>query len=122
MIMPYIGSTAFSCERNWRWKAALDLHRQDWDESLLKLGTSSRDWLGKVLWPSEVVGEVTREAARHTGLAEGTPVVAGSADHIAGLSAGVKSGDLLVKLEGPGTSSMIWTGWSWIPASSWTTT
>ena len=47
---------------------------------------------------------VTGEAAGHTGLAEGTPVVAGSADHIASaFSAGVKSpGDLLVKLGGAG--------------------
>jgi len=47
---------------------------------------------------------VTEEAAGHTGLSAGTPVVAGSADHIASaFSAGVKSpGDLLVKLGGAG--------------------
>jgi len=95
----------FSCERNWALESGLfDLHRQDWDESLLKLGTVTRDWVGKVLWPSEVVGGIKGAAALHTGLAEGTPVVAGSADHIASaFSAGVKSpGDLLVKLGGAG--------------------
>jgi xylulokinase len=96
---------SFSCERNWALESGLfDLHRQDWDESLLTLSTSTRDWLGKVRWPSEVAGEMTADAARHTGLPGGTPVVAGSADHIASaFSAGVKSpGDLLVKLGGAG--------------------
>jgi xylulokinase len=96
---------SLSCERNWALESGLfDLHREDWDESLLKLSTITRDWLGKVSWPSEVVGELNGGAALHTGLAEGTPVVAGSADHIASaFSAGVKSpGDLLVKLGGAG--------------------
>ncbi len=96
---------ALICERNWALESGLfDLRREDWDESLLNLSTITRDWLGKVSWPSEVVGGVNGEAARHTGLAEGTPVVTGSADHIASaFSAGVKSpGDLLVKLGGAG--------------------
>jgi xylulokinase len=96
---------SFACERNWALESGLfDLHREDWDESLLKLSMISRDWLGRVSWPSEVVGGMNGEAARHTGLAEGTPVVTGSADHIASaFSAGVKSpGDLLVKLGGAG--------------------
>ncbi len=95
----------FSCERNWALESGLfDLQRQDWDDSLLRLSTITRDWLGTVHWPGEVAGEVTEEAAGHTGLAVGTPVVAGSADHIASaFSAGVKSpGDLLVKLGGAG--------------------
>jgi xylulokinase len=54
--------------------------------------------------PSERIGGLTTEAAHHLGLAEGTPVVAGSADHIASaFSAGIKRpGDLLVKLGGAG--------------------
>lgn len=95
----------FSCERNWALESGLfDLQRQDWDEHLLSLSTIDRDWLGEVHWPSDVVGEVTPAAAEHTGLAPGTPVVAGSADHIASaFSAGLKSpGDLLVKLGGAG--------------------
>jgi len=95
----------FSCERNWALESGLfDLHRQDWDDSLLKVGTIDRGWLGTVHWPSEVVGEVNAEAARHTELTAGTPVAAGSADHIASaFSAGVKSpGDVLVKLGGAG--------------------
>lgn len=95
----------FSCERNWALESGLfDLHREDWDDTLLALSTIDRSWLGEVHWPSDVVGEVTRDAADHTGLRPGTPVVAGSADHIASaFSAGLKTpGDLLVKLGGAG--------------------
>lgn len=96
---------AFSIERNWALESGLfDLYRQDWDDSLLALCTIDRSWLGTVHWPAEVVGEVTNEAEKFTGLAAGTPVVAGSADHIASaFSAGLKEqGDLLVKLGGAG--------------------
>ena len=95
----------YSCERNWALESGLfDICAQDWDRSILDLSTISRDWLGEVHWPGEVVGRVTAEAARHTGLCPGTPVVAGSADHVASaFSAGLKApGDLLVKLGGAG--------------------
>jgi xylulokinase len=94
-----------SCERNWALESGLfDLQRQDWDDTLLALSTIPRQWLATVHWASDVVGTVTPEAAAHTGLRVGTPVVAGSADHIASaFSAGVKTpGDLLVKLGGAG--------------------
>nr|BAL55921.1 carbohydrate kinase FGGY [uncultured Chloroflexota bacterium] len=96
---------ALSIERNWALESGLfDLHRENWDDNLLALATISREWLGKIHWPAEVVGEVTPEAAAFTGLRTGTPVVAGSADHIASaFSAGLKKqGDLLVKLGGAG--------------------
>lgn len=95
----------FSIERNWALESGLfDLHKEDWDDTLLELATINRTWLGEVHWPADVVGKVTKEAARETGLAEGTPVVAGSADHIASaFSAGLKEhGDLLIKLGGAG--------------------
>lgn len=95
----------FPCERNWALESGLfDLHREEWDETLLELSAIPRDWLGEVHWPSDVVGQVSKEAAAHTGLCAGTPVVAGSADHIASaFSAGLKApGDLLVKLGGAG--------------------
>jgi xylulokinase len=94
-----------SVERNWALESGLfDLHTEDWSVDLLELNGLSRDWLGPVHWPSDVVGEVTPEAAAEAGLTAGTPVVAGSADHIASaFSAGLKSpGDLLVKLGGAG--------------------
>ena len=95
----------FSAERNWALESGLfDLQRQDWDDGLLELAGIPRDWLGEVHWPAEVAGTVGAQAARECGLAAGTPVVAGSADHIASaFSAGVHAqGDLLVKLGGAG--------------------
>ena len=54
--------------------------------------------LPRLAWPSEVVGTVTAEAAAQTGLAEGTPVAAGTVDAWAeAFSAGVREpGDLMV--------------------------
>lgn len=95
----------FSIERNWALESGLfDLEKEDWDDALLELATIRREHLGEVHWASEVVGRVTPQAAKSTGLLEGTPVVAGSADHIASaFSAGLKEqGDLLVKLGGAG--------------------
>ncbi len=94
-----------SIERNWAMESGLfDFRRQDWDDRLLSLAGIDRSWLGEVHWPADVVGQVTSKAAQATGLLAGTPVVAGSADHIASaFSAGIREpGDLLVKLGGAG--------------------
>ena len=98
-------SGTYTIERNWALESGLfDLHTEDWDDSLLQLGGIGRSCLGEVHWPADVIGTVTREAAHASGLAEGTPVVAGSADHVASaFSAGLRRpGDLLVKLGGSG--------------------
>ena len=95
----------FSAERNWALESGLfDLHYEDWDDTLMALAGINRSWLGTIHWPADVVGSVTAAAALACGLAEDTPVVAGSADHIASaFSAGVRDeGDLLVKLGGAG--------------------
>jgi xylulokinase len=49
-------------------------------------------------WTGEIAGRVTREAARETGLAEGTPVITGTADAAAeAVSAGMAApGDMMV--------------------------
>jgi xylulokinase len=54
--------------------------------------------LPRLVWPTEVVGKVTREAARATGLAAGTPVIGGAPDAPAeAVSAGVLGpGDLMI--------------------------
>jgi xylulokinase len=92
-------------ERNWALESGLyDLEREDWDDELLALANVSRLKLPPVYSPSEVIGKLSMQAAHDTGLMEGTPVVAGSADHIASaFSVGLKqNGDLLVKLGGAG--------------------
>ncbi len=74
-----------------------DIHKQEW----------ATDWIEEVLpglalprlvWPSEQVGVVNGTAAAATGLAEGTPVVAGTVDAWAeAFSVGVRRpGDLML--------------------------
>jgi xylulokinase len=95
----------FHLERNWALESGyFDLYKEDWDDELLGLSSINRNLLASVHWPADVVGSVTKEAAAALGLQEGTPVVAGSADHIASsFSSGLKNqGDLLVKLGGAG--------------------
>lgn len=95
----------FHIERNWALESGyFDLYTEDWDDEILALSTIDRSLLANVHWPSDVIGKVTPEASKLTGLASGTPVVAGSADHIASsFSSGLKNpGDLLVKLGGAG--------------------
>ncbi len=94
-----------SIEQNWALESGLyNLERRDWDDDLLTIAKISHQQLPPVHRPSQVIGRLTAQAARATSLLEGTPVVAGSADHVASaFSAGVKeNGDLLVKLGGAG--------------------
>ncbi len=96
---------ARSAERNWALESGLfDFRKECWIPELLEAAGIEEAWLGPVRWPHEVVGEVTPKAAAASGLRPGTPVVAGSADHVASaFSAGVvEAGDLLVKLGGAG--------------------
>lgn len=60
-----------------------------WAEDLCS-GIVETNRLPEIAWTAQIVGGVTREAARTTGLAEGTPVIAGTADAAAeALSVGV---------------------------------
>jgi xylulokinase len=54
--------------------------------------------LPKILWSCEVAGSITAEAARVTGLAEGTPVISGTIDAAAeAISAGLANfGDMMI--------------------------
>jgi xylulokinase len=54
--------------------------------------------LPEPVWTSDIVGEVTKDAARATGLAAGTPVIAGTIDAAAeALSVGViRKGDMMI--------------------------
>lgn len=66
-----------------------DADRQEWcadyAEDLLDPGQ-----LPRLVWPTDIVGDVTAEAAAQTGLAQGTPVTAGTIDAAAeALSVGV---------------------------------
>lgn len=101
----YLLTDTPTLEQNWALESGLfDIQRKDWDDTLLGLSRIRRSLLPPVHFPSDVIGRVTAKAAAQTGLIAGTPVVSGSADHVASaFSVGVKqNGDLLIKLGGAG--------------------
>jgi len=94
-----------SIEANWALESGLfDLETKDWALDILHAAGVNPDLLPAVRRPDEVVGALTNAAAAETGLRPGTPVVAGSADHVSSAFAAglVREGDLLVKLGGAG--------------------
>lgn len=74
-----------------------DLAGRDWSEAGCA-PVCRPDKLAKPMWTTDVAGRVTGEAAAQTGLAEGTPVIAGTADAASeAVSAGVLDpGDTMV--------------------------
>jgi xylulokinase len=65
-----------------------DPARLQWSDEILRATAVPRTLLPDVGGSSEVVGKITADAARQTGLSEGTPVVGGGADNACG-AAGV---------------------------------
>ncbi len=74
-----------------------DVHNRRWSPAMAEAITPL-DKLPRLIWSVDVAGEITPEAARETGLAAGTPVIAGTADAAAeALSAGLsRPGDLML--------------------------
>lgn len=61
----------------------LDIKTRDWSQEMLDALGIPLEWLPKTYEGPEVTGKVSSEAARLTGLAAGTPVVAGGGDQAA---------------------------------------
>lgn len=74
-----------------------DIHNLTWSDRYAGVIVGDVP-LPRLAWPGEVVGEVTPEAARQTGLRPGTPVTAGTIDAISeAISVGVmQPGDLMM--------------------------
>ena len=79
------------------WGPFYDIRANAWIDEWVS-GTVEPERLPRLVWPTEVVGRVTADAARACGLAVGTPVIAGAPDAPAeAVSAGVLGpGDLMV--------------------------
>ena len=77
-----------------------DFDKKEWDKRLLSLIGLTKENMPKIVNPLERVGQVLDEAAKDTGLAEGTPVVCGATDTVMEVFAagGVKQGDMTLKL------------------------
>ena len=84
---------------------AYDLNRWAWSEEIIETAGLDINLFPEVRPSVEVIGEVTAEAARETGLRKGTPVVCGGGD---GSCAGVGVGCVA-----PGTS------YNYLGSSSW---
>ena len=96
---------SLSVERNWALEAGfMDLGRLCLHDDLIRLAGIGPGHLPPLRASQELAGEVTPEAAAETGLAAGTPVVAGCADHIASafVAGAAEDGDLAVKFGGAG--------------------
>ena len=96
-------SGARRIEQNWALEGGfVDLASASVADDLVALAGLSTGQLPPLARSQEVVGSVSAEPAAATGLAPGTPVVAGLADHVSSAGgAGVQApGDLLVKLGG----------------------
>jgi len=92
-------------EANWALETGLfDFRAGTWAEDIVAASGGRLDLLPPIRRPEEIVGHLTEEAARDTGLPAGLPVVAGAADHIgSAFAAGIlDDGDVLVKLGGAG--------------------
>jgi len=72
-----------------------------WSEELCKLFGVPMEKLARIVQPWEIVGRVTPEAARETGLLAGTPIAAGCGDQAAGmLGAGMVEPGLVFDVAG----------------------
>jgi xylulokinase len=94
-----------SVEHNWALESGLwSLLERDWYKGSCEAAGVDPSLLPEERASSQVVGVVTDEAAAATGLRAGTPVIAGSADHVASAFAAgvVEPGDLLIKLGSAG--------------------
>jgi xylulokinase len=98
-------------ERAWDWSDAstsflMDPETRTWSQPMLDaLGLDSRK-LPSIRSPQDILGSVTAEAARATGLREGTPVLVGGADYpLSVLGSGVYAPGLGSDITG--TSSII---------------
>ena len=92
-------------ERNWALESGLyDPRHGVWAENILAALQIEPSLLPEIRAPQDFLGTVTPRAAAETGLQEGTPVVAGCADHVASTFAAgvVHEGELNIKFGGAG--------------------
>jgi len=86
-----------------------DCKKLCWDKQLLALAGVKENTLPPVASPLEVIGEVTEDASRLTGLCKGTKVICGTTDTVMEVfaSGAVNRGDMTVKLATAGRICVI---------------
>lgn len=92
-------------EHNWALESGfVDVATGKYHPELIALCGIDPALLAPIRESHAIVGTITDEAARHTGLEAGTPVVAGCADHVASafVCGASRNGDLVLKFGGAG--------------------
>ena len=92
-------------EHNWALEAGfVAIATGRYDAELIALAGIDPALLPPIRRSHDVVGAITPQAAAHTGLPPGTPVVAGCADHVASafVCGAARNGDLVLKFGGAG--------------------
>ena len=77
-----------------------DINKMEWSKELCSVIDISCDMLPKIVNPTDIVGNVTKQAAESTGLCEKTPVLCGTTDTVMEIFAAgaVKKGQMTLKL------------------------
>ena len=86
-----------------------DCNRMEWDSELCEIAGITEEMLPKVVKPTDIIGKITADAAKATGLKEGTDVICGTTDTVMEVfaSGAVKKGDVTVKLATAGRICVI---------------
>lgn len=86
-----------------------DCNNMIWDEELCKLAGITVDMLPPIVEPTDIIGKVTDEASKTTGLKADTPVICGTTDTVMEVfaSGAVSKGDVTVKLATAGRICVI---------------
>ena len=98
-------SGSLQVEHNWALESGfVNIATGAYDERLMTLAGIDTGLLPPICRSHGIVGAVTAEAARHTGLRAGIPIVAGCADHVASafVCGAARNGDLVIKFGGAG--------------------
>ncbi len=66
-----------------RFSPMYNVHTMAWDSAICAEVGIDPQLLPRLQWGTEIAGELTAQAARETGLAEGTPVITGACDALA---------------------------------------
>ncbi len=77
-----------------------DINTMQWSKTLCSVLGLDTEMLPKIVKPTDIVGKITADAAKLTGLAEGTPVLCGTTDTVMEIFAAgaVAQGQMTLKL------------------------
>ncbi|MBQ7039274.1 MAG: xylulokinase, partial [Clostridia bacterium] len=77
-----------------------DINTMEWSKELCGVLGIDTSMMPKIVKPTDIVGEITEQAAKITGLAKGTPVLCGTTDTVMEVfaSGAVKKGQMTLKL------------------------